>query len=203
MMCGCNHRSEMASCSEVCGSGHAVDTGCHVFGVRSYLHHFYEECTASMREQQEDFQGQRSLLRWSSGFWKVTLAVGVVLLTVGLVIMTVGYAIPTRIEAFGEGELLFVDHQAMRHNHSLHICVLVGTGLLTLGGVLMAGGILTSNFSTTPTKKEDSRGDQKGGTKVVSAMRSPADPVMKPPSPGSGEGVVSPLARDDKVQKCS
>jgi len=72
MMCGCNHRSEMASCSEVCGSGHAVNTGCHVFGVRSYLHHFYEECTASMREQQEDFQGQRSLLRWSSGFWKVS-----------------------------------------------------------------------------------------------------------------------------------
>lgn len=126
-----------------------------------------------------------------------------VLLTVGLVIMTVGYAIPTRIEAFGEGELLFVDRQAMRHNHSLHICVLVGTGLLTLGGVLMAGGILTSNFSTTPTKKEDSRGERKGGTRVLSAMRSPADPVMKPPSPASGEGVVSPLARDDKVQKCS
>lgn len=62
----------MASCSEVCGSGHAVDSSCRVFGVRSYLHHFYEECTASMREQQEDFQGQRSPLRWSSGFWKVS-----------------------------------------------------------------------------------------------------------------------------------
>lgn len=72
MMCGCNHRSEMASCSEVCGSGHAVDSGCRVLGVRSYLHHFYEECTASMREQQEDFQDQRSPLRWSSGFWKVS-----------------------------------------------------------------------------------------------------------------------------------
>ncbi|XP_016426883.1 neurensin-1-like [Sinocyclocheilus rhinocerous] len=193
----------MASCSESCGSGHAVDSGCHVFGVRSYLHHFYEECTASMREQQEDFQGQRSPLRWSSSFWKVSLAVGVVLLSVGLVVMTVGYSIPTRIEAFGEGELLFVDRQAMRHNRSLHICVLVGTGLLTLGGVLMAGGILMSNFSTTPTKQEDSRGERKGGTRVPSAIRSPADPVMKPPSPVSSDGGVSPLARDDKVQQCS
>ncbi|NP_001076459.1 neurensin 1-like isoform X1 [Danio rerio] len=190
----------MASCSEVCGSGHAVDSGFRVFGVRSYLHHFYEECTASMREQQEDLQGQRSSLRWSSSLWKVTLVVGVVLLTVGLVVMTVGYAIPTRIEAFGEGELLFVDRQAMRHNHSLHICVLVGTGLLTLGGVLMAGGILTSNFSTTPTKQEDSR---KGGTRVPNAVRSPADPVMKPPSPASSDGGVSPLARDDKVHQSS
>ncbi|KAK2887153.1 hypothetical protein Q8A67_015381 [Cirrhinus molitorella] len=193
----------MASCSEFCGSGHTVDSGCHVFGVRSYLHHFYEECTASMREQQEDFQGQRSPLRWSSSFWKVTLAIGVVLLSVGLVVMTVGYSIPTRIEAFGEGELLFVDRQAMRHNRSLHICVLVGTGLLTLGGVLMAGGILMSNFSTTPTKQEESRGGGKGGTRVPSAMRSPADPVMKPPSPVSSDGGVSPLTRDDKVQQCS
>lgn len=108
-----------------------------------------------------------------------------------------GYSIPTRIEAFGEGELLFVDRQAMRHNHSLHICVLVGTGLLTLGGVLMAGGILMSDFSTTPTKQEDSRGERKGGT------RSPADPVMKTPSPMSSDGGVSPLARDSKVQQCS
>ncbi|XP_052388726.1 neurensin-1-like [Carassius gibelio] len=187
----------MASCSEFCGSSHVVNSGCHVFGVRSYLHHFYEECTASMREQQEDFQDQRSTLRWSSSFWKVTLAVGVMLLSLGLVVMTVGYSIPTRIEAFGEGELLFVDHQAIRHNRSLHICVLVGTGLLTLGGVLMAGGILMSNFSITPTKQEDSRGERKRGT------RSPADPVMKHPSPVSSDGGVSPLTRDDKVQQCS
>uniref|UniRef100_A0A671LB98 Neurensin 1-like n=1 Tax=Sinocyclocheilus anshuiensis TaxID=1608454 RepID=A0A671LB98_9TELE len=178
----------MASCSEFCGSGHAVSSGCHVFGVCSYLHHFYEEYTASMKEQQEDFQGQISLLRWSSSFWKVTLAVGVVLLSLRLVVMTVGYCIPIRIEAFGEGELLFVDRQALRHNRSLHICVLVGTGLLTLGGVLMAGGILMRT---------------KGGTRVPSAMRSPADPVVKPPNPVSSDGGLSPLARDNKVQQCS
>ncbi|XP_051949268.1 neurensin 1-like [Xyrauchen texanus] len=181
-----------------------VESGCRVFGVRSYIHHFYEECTASMREQQEDFQNRR----WSLGLWKVTLVLGAVILTVGLVVMTVGYAIPTRIEAFGEGELLFVDHQAMRYNRSLHMCVLAGTGLLTLGGVLMAGGIVTSNFSMTPTKQEDSsqqssRGERKGGTRIPSAMKSPADPVIKPPSPASSDRGVSPLARDDKVQQSS
>ncbi|TRY96535.1 hypothetical protein DNTS_016967 [Danionella cerebrum] len=193
----------MASCSEVCGSGHAVDSGSRVFGVRSYLHHFYEECTASMREQQEDFQGQRSPLPWSSSLWKVTLASGVLLLAVGLVVMSVGYAIPTRIEAFGEGELLFVDHQAMRHNRSLHICVLVGTGLLTLGGFLVAGGILTSNFSFASSKQDESRGGGKGGSRVPSAGRSPAEPVMKPPSPSFSDGGVSTLARDGKGQQSS
>lgn len=129
------------------------------------------------------------------------------ILTAGLVVMTVGYAIPTRIEAFGEGELLFVDRQAMRYNRSLHVCVLVGTGLLTLGGVLMAGGILMSNISTppTPTKQDDSspqsRGERKMGSRILSAMKSPADPVTKPPSPASSDGGISPLARDEKVQK--
>lgn len=139
---------------------------------------------------------------------QVTLALGAVLLTVGLVVMTVGYAIPTRIEAFGEGELLFVDRQAMRYNRSLHVCVLVGTGLLTLGGVLMAGGILMSSMSTppTPTKQDDSspqssRGESKMGCRILSAMKSPADPVTKPPSPALSDGGISPLARDDKVQK--
>ncbi|XP_055076711.2 neurensin 1-like [Misgurnus anguillicaudatus] len=195
----------MASDSEVCGSGHMIDSGCHVFGVRSYLHHFYEECTASMREQHED-QSQRSSLQWS--LWKVALALGAALLVVGLVVMTVGYAIPTRIEAFGEGELLFVDRQAMRYNRSLHVCVLVGTGILTLGGVLMAGGILMSNFSTapTPTRQEESsprssRRERKAGTRIAGVIKSPADPVMKPPSPASSDGGESPLARSDKAQK--
>lgn len=69
---------KMASCSEFCGSGHMVDSGCHVFGVRSYLHHFYEECTASMRDQQEN-QSRRSSLRWSLGLWKVSECFNVVL----------------------------------------------------------------------------------------------------------------------------
>lgn len=69
----------MASCAEICGSEqserHAQkpkESGCHRYGVRSYLHHFYEECTASVWERHEDFQAQRSPRWWSSGLWKVT-----------------------------------------------------------------------------------------------------------------------------------
>ena len=68
----------MASCSEICGSEQSerapnpTESGCHRYGVRSYLHHFYEECTASVWERRnEDFQTQRSPRWWSSGLWKV------------------------------------------------------------------------------------------------------------------------------------
>uniref|UniRef100_A0A671SH09 Neurensin 1 n=1 Tax=Sinocyclocheilus anshuiensis TaxID=1608454 RepID=A0A671SH09_9TELE len=68
----------MTSCSEICGSDYteqshgALSSGYQGYGVRSYLHQFYEECTASIWERDEDFQTQRSLSRWSSVLWKVS-----------------------------------------------------------------------------------------------------------------------------------
>uniref|UniRef100_A0A2K5DI99 Neurensin 1 n=1 Tax=Aotus nancymaae TaxID=37293 RepID=A0A2K5DI99_AOTNA len=66
----------MSSCSNVCGSRQAqaaAEGGYQRYGVRSYLHQFYEDCTASMWEYEDDFQIQRSPNRWSSVFWKQEL----------------------------------------------------------------------------------------------------------------------------------
>ncbi|XP_030644376.1 neurensin 1-like [Chanos chanos] len=205
----------MASCSAVCGSEPSeraqsvVDSGCHTFGVRSYLHHFYEECTASMWDQQEDFQTQRSPQWWSSGLWKVSLAFGAVVLLVGLVVLTVGYAIPTRIEAFGEGELLFVDRQAMRFNQGLHLSVMAGTGMLSLGGLLMAGGLLMSAFCRTHNKEEEnqvkpSQRDKKGGQGGSAGAKSSPGAVTKSPVPVSSESKVPiTLSKVENIQPSS
>ncbi|EPY83140.1 hypothetical protein CB1_000595066 [Camelus ferus] len=63
----------MSSCSKVCGSKQAqaaTEGGYQRYGVRSYLHQFYEDCTTSIWEYEDDFQIQRSPNRWSSVFWK-------------------------------------------------------------------------------------------------------------------------------------
>lgn len=62
----------MASISEARGPEHAKSMPGYSFGVRSYLHYFYEECTASVWDQ-EDVQNQRSHYWWSSGLCKVWL----------------------------------------------------------------------------------------------------------------------------------
>ena len=65
----------MSSCSNVCGSRQAqaaTEAGRQRYGVRSYLHQFYEDCTTSIWEYEDDFQIQRSPNRWSSVFWKVS-----------------------------------------------------------------------------------------------------------------------------------
>lgn len=64
----------MSSYADICGSKHtqgSTEGGYQRYGVRSYLHQFYEDCTASIWEYEDDFQIQRSPSRWSSVFWKV------------------------------------------------------------------------------------------------------------------------------------
>ncbi|KAK2864663.1 hypothetical protein Q7C36_003817 [Tachysurus vachellii] len=181
----------MASYSEVHGPGCAKNMPRCSFGVRSYLHYFYEECTASVWDQ-EDVQYQRSHQWWHLGLCKVSLAVGTVLLAMGLVVLAVGFAVPTRIEAFGEGDLLFVDRHSMRHNQALNMCVQAGTGMLTLGGLMMTAGLLLSAFSR-PTTSPQPPGKETKGINVRGGGadgKSPTNVLTKAPSPAAGDTAV-------------
>uniref|UniRef100_A0A8C3RPQ5 Neurensin 1 n=1 Tax=Chelydra serpentina TaxID=8475 RepID=A0A8C3RPQ5_CHESE len=71
----CNVR-RMSAYADICSSKKAqsgTEGSYQRYGVRSYLHQFYEDCTASIWEHEDDFQIQRSPSRWSSAFWKVQL----------------------------------------------------------------------------------------------------------------------------------
>ncbi|KAG8010223.1 Neurensin-1, partial [Nibea albiflora] len=115
---------------------------------------FYEECTASIWERDEDFQIQRSPSRWSSLLWKVCLAFGTLILFAGLIVLLVGYATPTRFETFGEDDLLFVDSHAVSFNRALDVCKLTGAVLFCVGGTSMAVGLLLSAFAKSYSKEE-------------------------------------------------
>ena len=59
----------------LCTTSSQAGSSCLQFGVRSYLHHFYEECSSSMWERDPEDRGfvqsQRSALWWNSAIWKV------------------------------------------------------------------------------------------------------------------------------------
>ncbi|KAF6110384.1 neurensin 1 [Phyllostomus discolor] len=127
----------MSSCSNLCGSKQtraAAEGGYQRYGVRSYLHQFYEDCTTSIWEYEDDFQIQRSPNRWSSVFWKVGLISGTVFVILGLAVLAVGFLVPTKIEAFGEADFVVVDTHAVQFNGALDMCKLAGAILFCIEG---------------------------------------------------------------------
>ncbi|XP_030639231.1 neurensin-1 [Chanos chanos] len=196
----------MTSCSEFCGSEYTEQTpgsanSSHQrYGVRSYLHQFYEECTASIWERDEDFQIQRSPNRWSSVLWKVCLALGALILVAGLSVLLVGYATPPRIEAFGEDELLFVDGRAVRFNRALDACKLAGAVLFCVGGSGMALGLLLAAFSQGGSKEEHYL--QHKFKERLAEIQASVLPVTRAPTPGEAKVPVT-LSKVQNVQPSS
>ncbi|XP_004077727.1 neurensin-1 [Oryzias latipes] len=192
----------MTTCSDICGSEHGEQArgggNYQQYGVRSYLHQFYEECTASIWERDEDFQIQRSPSRWSSLLWKVCLAFGTLILFAGLIVLLVGYVTPTRIEAFGEHDLLFIDSHAVSFNRALDVCKLTGAVLFSVGGTSVAVGLLLSAFARSYSKEELYL-QQKFKERLADLHATVGSPIMRAPAPGEGKVPVS-LSKVQNIQ---
>ncbi|KAG7500472.1 hypothetical protein JOB18_019354 [Solea senegalensis] len=211
----------MASCSEACvsgsggeSSGSEAGSSCLQFGVRSYLHHFYEECSSSMWERDPQDRGfvqsQRSALCWNSAVWKVSLAVGLLILTAGVASLSVGYSTPHKIESFGEGDLFFVDTQAIGFNRGLYLSAAAGIGLSCLGSALAVMGVVVWIFPRADVKARSFRsrtGERDGGGGGESwskwgGFRDRVDVVTQPPGIEEGKMPVT-LSKVETVQPTS
>ncbi|XP_029446619.1 neurensin-1 [Rhinatrema bivittatum] len=193
----------MSSYADICGSKQAQNTpegGYHRYGVRSYLHQFYEDCTASIWEYDDDFQIQRSPSRWSSAFWKVGLISGIVFMLIGLSVLAVGFLVPSKIEAFGEEDFDFVDSHAVQLNGALDICKLAGAILFCIGGTTMAACLLMSAFAKSYSQEEKYL--QKRFQERIADLKAHAQPVTKAPAPGEATIPVT-LSKVQNVQPSS
>lgn len=208
----------MALCSNVCASGSGGESSgseggssCLQFGVRSYLHHFYEECSSTMWQRNLEDQGfvqsQRSALWWNSAIWKVSLALGFLILTAGIASLSVGYSTPHKIESFGEGDLFFVDAQAINFNRGLHQSRAAGIGLSCLGVALAAMGMVVWVHPRADWKHRlfSREGNGEGRGEWLPKWRGFSDArdvVTKPPASDENKIPVT-LAKVESVQPAS
>ncbi|XP_068432054.1 neurensin 1-like [Clinocottus analis] len=207
----------MALCSEACVSSSGAESSgsepsqagssCLRFGVRSYLHHFYEECSSSVWERDPEdrgfVRGQRSSLWWNSAVWKVYLALGLLILTAGVAVLSAGSSTPHRIESFGEGDLFFVDAQAVSFNRGLRLGTAAGIGLCCLGSALAAMGILVLILARVNLKERLFGENRRGGSgSKWRGFRDPGDVVTKPPGRGEGKKPVT-LEKVENVRSSS
>ncbi|XP_049506962.1 neurensin-2 [Panthera uncia] len=137
---GSLERSMMPNCDRSCGCsrGPNVEDG-KWYGVRSYLHLFYEDCAGMALS--DDPEGPPVLCPrrpWPSLCWKISLSTGTLLLLLGVAALTTGYAVPPKLEGIGEGEFLVLDQRAADYNQALGTCRLAGTVLCVAAGILLA-----------------------------------------------------------------
>nr|XP_020475806.1 neurensin-1-like [Monopterus albus] len=193
----------MALCSEVSGSGgesSGSEASCLQFGVRSYLHHFYEECSSSVWERDPEDRGcvpsQSSALWWNSTVWKVSLTLGLLILTAGIASLSVGYSTPVKLESFGEGDLFFVDNRAVSFNRGLHVSAAAGIGLTCLGSALTTMGIVVWILPGANLKERlfhrPGEGERRGESGLKSRRpRDPRDVITKPPGVEEGKILIT------------
>lgn len=154
------------------------------FGVRSYLHDFYEATykDPSIYEEEDDF---RFLLgphprrrRCPPIWWKVFMWIGVNLLVFGIIGILVGYLVPEKPifsiidKEKNEG---YVNHGAVAFNTTLDVCKMVGLILFCVGGVTLAIALLFPSFLTSYCDEEQ------------------ADDNFKVPLQGEEEAPLSPV----------
>ncbi|XP_062977273.1 neurensin-2 [Elgaria multicarinata webbii] len=163
-----------------CRRGPNVEQG-KWYGVRSYLHLFYEDCTsASLDDDLGEPPASTDSSGWTSVLWKVTFSAATLLLLTGAAALATGYLLPTKLEGIGEAEFMVLDQQAVEYNHALGICRAVGTALCALAGALLVTCLLSSGLRRTNQREEGQ-----------DAQDEPLVPVLRESSTGQRGPVVT------------
>ena len=131
--------------------------GCHdfSFGVRSYLHNFYDPKVYKDPDVYEE-DDYRYLLsgpyprrrRCTSIWWKVFVWIGANLLVFGILGVLIGYLVPQKsviIGSLSENQSV-IDHEAIAYNFNLDVCKLVGLVLFCMGGLTLTLALLSPSF---------------------------------------------------------
>ncbi|XP_007437035.1 neurensin-1 [Python bivittatus] len=182
------------------GQQGTTEGGYQRYGVRSYLHQFYEDCTASIWEYDDDFQIQRSPNKWSSAFWKVGLISGTMFMLTGIIVLVVGFLVPPKIEALGVEDFVVVDTHAVQFNRALDVCKLAGAILFCIGGTTMAACLLMSAFAKSYSKEEKYL--QQKFKERIADIKVQTHPVTKAPAPGESKIPVT-LSKVQNIQPLS
>ncbi|CAL1546869.1 unnamed protein product [Lymnaea stagnalis] len=126
------------------------------FGVKSYLHHFYEDHTFKDPSVYEDddhqflLQPHQRRRRCTPIWWKLFMWIGVTLLLFGVIGILIGYLVPPRHVLIGDSTSgdAYVDEKAQEYNTTLDMCKLIGLILFCVGGVTLAMALLFPSFLT-------------------------------------------------------
>ncbi|XP_048354529.1 neurensin-2 [Sphaerodactylus townsendi] len=141
-----------ATCDRSCDCHHGpnVERG-KWYGVHSYLHLFYEDCTSACPHENPE---PAACSGWKSVLWKAFLSAGTLLLLIGAAAVATGFLLPSKLEEIGAEEFMVLDQQAVAYNRALGVCRAVGIVLCTIAGALLVACVLTSTLARVDTRRK-------------------------------------------------
>lgn len=128
---------------------------CPNFGVRSYIHHFYESMAVRnphlyeelSRDEEFQYLIKPRHRRCSSVWWKIGLWSGFNLLIFGLIAILVGYLVPDRPVVMGHvNDYEMINKNNLAFNTNLDTCKLVGLIVFCIGGCMVGISLLFPSF---------------------------------------------------------
>ncbi len=159
-----------------------------LFGVKSYLDHFYESKQSYKdpeiyEDEDDDFQyllhPRQRRRRCTSIWWKVFVWIGANFLIFGIVGVLVGYLVPHRqvfLEKV-EKNVAKVDPSAEEFNYKLDVCKLIGLILFCVGGLTLAVALLFPSFLYHYCDPYEERERRDDAFKVRVGEKTPRSPL--------------------------
>ncbi|GIY41081.1 uncharacterized protein CDAR_225111 [Caerostris darwini] len=134
------------------------------FGVRSYVHTFYEAMAMDNPHAYEESYGyvlpsrkrRRQVL-----CWRLTLGAGVVTFLLGIIFISIGFFVPKKKEVIDiQEDIEIIDRAFLEFNKDLDVFKIVGMVLFSAGGLVMAGVLIAvtlmwRNRSDDPLSSEE------------------------------------------------
>lgn len=187
------------------------------FGVKSYLHEFYDNHVYKDPQIYEEDDDIRLLLnpharrrRRCPPIWlKVCIWCGVNLLLFGMVGIIVGYFVHQKpiIKKLEHGDnVAVIDRSAISYNAILDLCKLIGLILFCIGGVMLASALLLPSILVSRCSCEDDSDDairvsvgEDQAPKSPIEMTIPATSKVKNVQPSTGKVTFQqpPVQEDD------
>ncbi|XP_045620851.1 neurensin-1-like [Procambarus clarkii] len=131
---------------------------CPIFGVKNYLHQFYEKQDISDPALYEDLPPMEQVFLvkhgdsgCSSSVFRLSLVLGGLLLLLGVVAFVVAAVAARRTVVVGQnGGVSVVDKVASAHNAQVDALLLVGLVAVTLGSSVVAAALISRTFCSRP-----------------------------------------------------
>ncbi|XP_076028659.1 uncharacterized protein LOC143017737 isoform X2 [Oratosquilla oratoria] len=134
-------------------------TKCSFFGVKNYLHHFYERQHVQNPNIYEDFHQEEVYLVKRAGVtscsgtgFRWSLLLGGLILAMGAAAFIVAACTPRRATVLPRagGGVAIVDRAAAAHNADVDAVLLVGLVAVTLGGTVLVAALVSRTFCSPP-----------------------------------------------------